>query len=288
MPGLIFNNKEIKKILFNGTELSAGYFNGVKFWPAVYEPVTYEVIIKSSKNINLRTLFNSAHPLAQLHENVTVRFKQENNSIVSSNSTTVPALVTGTWENDVKLEYEMGAGSYIVGRGGNGGGGSYTRIFKSLPFPFIGVTFWAANKGSVKSGGNGGTAVALTYPIIFLGNGIIGGGSGGGTSYTYNLYETIGYAAYNNYMTVGGDGGYPDGLGGIVTGNHVDYGGGVNGSTRNLSYITSYSNRLGEDAEIPANRRDISYGTPGKGGSAVVGKLLFTSTANITIKGKVL
>jgi len=26
MPGLIFNNKEIKKILFNGKEISAGYF----------------------------------------------------------------------------------------------------------------------------------------------------------------------------------------------------------------------------------------------------------------------
>ena len=108
------------------------------------------VIGGDENNINLRAAFDTLFPEPESGD--TVRIIVESGVVIGS-ATTGAAVETGSWPSGVTLIYDNRGRT--VGRGGVGAGEGET-------------------------GGNGGTAISMQYPMTLINNGIIGGGGGGG------------------------------------------------------------------------------------------------------------
>jgi hypothetical protein len=136
-------------------------------------------ISSAQTNANLRTLAvaagwdQSAPVLATIGAGV----------YISSNSTGTPALtVDGSWPGGVQLIND----GFIVGRGGNGGGGATSTIFPGIGQPQL-------RAGS--AGEAGGLALSAGVAVSISNNGTIGGGGGGGGGGGSTFGETGGFVA---------------------------------------------------------------------------------------------
>lgn len=137
-------------------------------------------ISSNQTNANLRTLAVNAG----WDQTVAVTATIGSNVYISSTSTATPALtIDGSWPNGVILVNN----GYILGKGGNGGGGQ-----------------------TLQAGFAGGDAISLGTNVTITNNGIIGGGGGGG----------YGGGTSPNYK-IGGGGGAGGGTGGAGAGQNT-------------------------------------------------------------------
>jgi len=112
------------------------------------------IISISDQNINLRTIYNSLFPTPDA--TTEAKFVVENGVIIGGATLSSTSLDTGSWPSGAIVTLQTNTGSYVIGRGGNGGG----------------VTTPAAEAGSL--------AIILNHDMTLINNGIIGGGGGGG------------------------------------------------------------------------------------------------------------
>lgn len=108
-------------------------------------------------NIDLRAIYDSLFPAPDA--STQARFVVEQGVTIGSDDNTTPAVETGSWPVGATLELFLQSGSYILGRGGNGG-----------------TTGLAAL--------DGGDAINMSYDLDISNLGIIGGGGGGGANDT--------------------------------------------------------------------------------------------------------
>lgn len=129
------------------------------------EPDNLIIVISADMNsIDLRSVYDS-QILIEPEANKTITFVIRSGVVVSSNSTSTPALRLRDNFNGAKILLIIEAGAYVVGRGGAGGRGGLAE---------------EASKTAGGNGGNGGNAMQIEYEITIENNGTIGGGGGGG------------------------------------------------------------------------------------------------------------
>lgn len=134
--------------------------------------------------------------------------------VVGSGSPLSPALDLTGFPTGVAINVTVGAGAYVVGAGGQGGGG----------------TGWPSNGGG---GYDGGDAIWASVPVTITNNGTIAGGGGGGGG-------SEGWAPNGNYGIGGGGGG--GGAGRIVGTGGAGAGtsaGGTTGATGSSGTLTT-------------------------------------------------
>ena len=233
--------------------------------------------------------------------------------VIGSSSNAVPAFDTGTLPAGSMCYLTIGAGAYIVGKGGDGGrgGGDY-------------------NFGPCTPGAAGGTAIRAQVPVVIINGGTIGGGGGGGGGGQSSYFTQITYLGGGNngqgqpteqtfgicgggggggagyiggYCNINGDGNnmwYDIGGGGKVTGgNGTLTAGGGNGHGAS-NYAGAYAGNggsggaLGQPGITGAAGVQDYLGTfyptsvgalGGAAGAAVVGNSNITWTTSGTILG---
>jgi len=117
---------------------------------------TFYIDYDTTENINLRSLYDDAY--AVVDEVNPITFIVVSGVVVGSQYALVPAIETGDWPAGVIPTLVIQPGSYVVGRGGDGGYGG----------------------GPTGAGKDGGLAIRITSPIRINNAGTIGGGGGGG------------------------------------------------------------------------------------------------------------
>ena len=139
-------------------------------------------------NANLRDIYNNLFPAPDATTQVKIII--DTSVKVGSLSTGVYAVDTGSWPAGAIVTLEVNIGSFLVGRGGDGG------------------------TGASAQGGAGGGALILNHDLTLVNNGtILGGGGGGGGQFNLGDSTVVGG---------GGGAGYDAGLGGIGTINGVN------------------------------------------------------------------
>jgi hypothetical protein len=171
---------------------------------------------------------------------VVVTLTIPNGVIVGSNSNTIHALtVESSFITGSSVTLNIASGGYLVGCGGAGAVGyQYT------------------------TGGVGGSALSLAYPITIVNNGVIAGGGGGGGT---------GYTGYAGNLTGGGGAGYLGGAGGYNYG----YWGNPGTLTAGGAASDSNSGSGGGLGQPGGNSTYLSVG--GAGGNWVDGHSYITS-----------
>lgn len=183
----------------------------------------------------------------------------------SSVSQTYCSLKTGPgWDSSVTLKLDIGPNGRIFGAGGNGGNG--------------GNTNYQSPSGG-QSGGNGSSALAITYtPITITNRGSIiaggGGGGGGGAAYGRGKNKKKWYSATGGGGGGGGGSGYPAGSGG--SGGYADgtqdTGGNSNGSgSSGQSGSLTSGGSGGSGGEGHLGETQAIAGAGGNGGSSASG-----------------
>lgn len=147
-------------------------------WKKVYDTLA---ITTSSNNINLYTAMGS--PTYALTAVVNI----SGGLIIGSTSTSTPAFDVGSFPTGSVIYLNIGSGTYIVGRGGNGG----NRVSG------------AGGQGASKPGGAGGPALKTRQTLYLNNAGTIGGGGGGGGG---GGRTNRGGQAYDDYTGAGGGG----------------------------------------------------------------------------------
>lgn len=112
-------------------------------------------------NVNLRTAFEDVTGRAPEDDEV-VNIIIQPGIVIGSDRTAIWAMETGPWPSGVTLNMTIGAGAYIVGRGGDGGVGG------------------SSAGGDGGFGTSGGPAFLASRPITIDNGGTIGSGGGGG------------------------------------------------------------------------------------------------------------
>ena len=174
-----------------------------------------------------------------------------NNSVVTSTSTAIPAMQTGTgWHAGSTITIINNG--YIAGRGGAGGNGGGYAAFGNVT---------AAHGGA---GGGGGLGLYLQYPVTlnntsgYLYGG--GGGGGGGAGVRYASYiSSSGSTIYPYYPGGGGGGGAGGGTPGLTYTTNAAAG--TNAAIGHVGTTTGTGGAGGNGANtLPG------YGVPGGGG----------------------
>lgn len=116
------------------------------------------VLLSIDENsINLRSIYDSLFPAPDA--STQARFVVEQGVTIGSDDNTTPAVETGSWPAGATLQLFLQTGSYILGRGGNGGDTGLAAL-------------------------DGGDAINMSYDLSISNLGIIGGGGGGGANST--------------------------------------------------------------------------------------------------------
>lgn len=125
------------------------------------DPGYQEIFISDDdQNLNLRQIYNDRESVAP--NNRSIVFVVRSGVIISSESTQLASLVTGSWPASTQLMLRLQTGSYVVGLGGRGGRGANESTLNGGP------------------GLSGGVAIRVTRPLEIDNGGVIGGGAGGG------------------------------------------------------------------------------------------------------------
>lgn len=127
--------------------------------------------------------------------------------------------VYGSWPSGSVMNLTITSGSYILGKGGQGGGGEG----------------WVTTNGGNFVGAGGGPALIINIPTAFINNGVICGGGGGGGG---------GYWAENPFAMLGGGGGG----GGNYGGGGLAYSGFTTPATKEYAAAFVDSHTRGGDA----------------------------------------
>lgn len=121
------------------------------------------VNVTAQNNVNLKTLYTNQTGESP-SSGVSVLFNINGN--IGSTSTGTASLVTDTWPSGTELTINVASGVYIAGAGG-------------------------VISPSGGNGGNGGTAISLSYSAAIINNGVIGGGGGAGGGVNINPYGAL-------------------------------------------------------------------------------------------------
>lgn len=116
------------------------------------------------------------------------------NVVLGGGTATTASFDTGGWPAGTTMTIMMESGSYIAGRGGNGGAGQNAQTLGA---------------GTPASGGNGGPAMYVRCNSALISMGTIGGGGGGGYGGLARPTSSPSYAGGGG----GGGAGVPGGIG---------------------------------------------------------------------------
>lgn len=117
-----------------------------------------------TENFNLRTAYLQLY--SETLSGDTVICEVRSGVVVTSANTSQPAWATGNgWPSGVTLQLRIEPGSFVVGRGGNGG------TARSDGF---------VQRSFAQSGESGGSGMSIQATISIQNDGVIGGGGGGG------------------------------------------------------------------------------------------------------------
>lgn len=175
--------------------------------------VAYTVTVGTQQNFDLRAYIDANTDYdgtSPCHVTCTVQ------GVIGSDSINDPAFTFGTWPTDSYMTLIVSLGSFISGRGGDGGrGGDVPTGLLSSP------------------GSDGGPALRVTIDATLVNNGVIQGGGGGGDGRAYSGTKGGnggggGAGRPGGSSGAGGSGTYPGqagGLGSLLLGGP----GGVNG-----------------------------------------------------------
>ena len=115
-----------------------------------------------AKNINLRSIYDG-WSVTPPDGTTVVKFTIEGGANIGSSDVGAYSLDTGSWPPGAIVTLQVNTGSFVVGKGGNGG----YDVFGS-PNEFA---------------ENGGDGIILNHALTIINNGVIGGGGGGGGGY---------------------------------------------------------------------------------------------------------
>ena len=160
-------------------------------WKSIYTVVD---ITSSTQNVDLYALAGSPTDPVTLIVNVA------DGVIIGSSSTSTFAMTTGSLDASSVVYLNVGAGAYVVGKGGVGGN----------------RTSGASGSGNVKPGTAAGSAIYTRIETYLTNNGTIGGGGGGGGG---GGVTNASGQAYDDWTGQGGGGaGNAVGAGGYLPG----------------------------------------------------------------------
>ena len=182
-------------------------------------------------------------------------FTVRSGTVIGSNSTSAPALTTGTgWPSGVTIRLVIEPNSFIVGRGGDGGESSFFGGDANM-----GTTITAG------SGTNGGAALDAIVSIEIDNQAIIGGGGGGGGGASVMSGALVDGAL----ALAGGSGGRGslNSLGGLATYTNPFNGPAPQGRTINNGFPGGLSDGGGENFVTATYvRGSTTYTAQAKGG----------------------
>jgi hypothetical protein len=154
------------------SEIKTVWIKNAGVWQKAFVNETV-VNVSSQNNINLRTLYTNQTGDSS---SSSVRVVYNINGNIGSTSTATASIVTGTWPAGSEIVINVANGVYVVGAGG---------IISST---------------GARNGGNGGTAISLSYNVTIVNSGVIGGGGGAGGG--VNIIT----APYGTLLSNGGNG----------------------------------------------------------------------------------
>lgn len=216
VPNVMLSGLDLGGITGQVRQIASGVGQNVRttfFWrridPNSITPTRTVTIVADAVEVNLRTLFEAQYGVPVLGEQV--KFVIADGVLITSNSTSNYAIVTGDWPPQTSLS--MDNYGIIAGKGGEGG----TGIGETTP-------------PEAKHGLDGGSAILATYPLALNNlNTVAGGGGGGGASANWRATQGTASAHIGN---VGGSGGAPFGEAGdlgVVNAGIINWGDGLNG-----------------------------------------------------------